>query len=202
MNIFQKRIENLCDEIIGRILALMQANSVSEVILRDNNNPVYVIWFDKTGDPCECFVHKVTAAGKGIILEVHDKITGENYKVTSRHEAALANPIWLNEILSAMTDFFPIKIAELKEEVICGKCGGNNIISDIFFNLRTKESDYYINESFINGWCDDCKKSTVLSNIKKVKTGIDNKYREFTDSHNKEPELAECLIVWKDTLKQ
>ena len=52
MNIFQKRIENLCDEIIGRILALMQVNSVSEVVLTDNDNPVYVIWFDKTGDPC------------------------------------------------------------------------------------------------------------------------------------------------------
>ena len=47
MNIFPKRIENLCDEIIGRILALMKVNSVSEVILTDNDNPVYVIWFDK-----------------------------------------------------------------------------------------------------------------------------------------------------------
>lgn len=98
MNIFQKRIENLCDEIIGRILALMQVNSVSEVMLTDDN-PVYVIWFDKMGDPCECSVHKVTAVGERITLEVHDKITGENYKVTSRHEAALANPVWLNEIL-------------------------------------------------------------------------------------------------------
>ena len=43
MNIFQKRIENLCDEIVGRILALMQANSVSEVMLTDNDNPVFVI---------------------------------------------------------------------------------------------------------------------------------------------------------------
>ena len=92
MNIFPKRIENLCDEIIGRILALMKVNSVSEVILTDYDNPVYVIWFDKIGDPCECSVHKVTAVGEGITLEVHDKITGENYKVTSRHEAALANP--------------------------------------------------------------------------------------------------------------
>lgn len=99
MNILQKRIENLCDEIIGKILALMQANSVSEIILTDNDNPVYVIWFNKMGDPCECSVHKVTAVGEGITLEVHDKITGENYKVTSHHEAALANPVWLNEIL-------------------------------------------------------------------------------------------------------
>ena len=52
MNNFQKRIENLCDEIVGRILALMQANSVSEVMLTDNDNPVFVILFDKTGDPC------------------------------------------------------------------------------------------------------------------------------------------------------
>ena len=80
MNIFQKRIENLCDEIIGRIFALMQVNSVSEVVLTD----------------------KVSAVGEGITLEVHDKITGENYKVTSRHEAALANPVWLNEILDTV----------------------------------------------------------------------------------------------------
>ena len=128
MNIFQKRIENLCDEIIGRILALMQANSVSEVILTDNDNPVYVIWFDKMGDPCECSVHKVTAVGKGITLEVHDKITGENYKVTSRHEAALANPVWLNEILTVVTDISPTKDTELKEEGTCFNCGGNNVI--------------------------------------------------------------------------
>lgn len=128
MNIFQKRIENLCDEIIGRILALMQVNSVSEVILTDNDNPVYVIWFDKMGDPCECSVHKVTAVGKGITLEVHDKITGENYKVTSRHEAALANPVWPNEILTVVTDISPTKDTELKEEGTCFNCGGNNVI--------------------------------------------------------------------------
>lgn len=128
MNIFQKRIENLCDEIIGRILALMKVNSVSEVILTDNDNPVYVIWFDKIGDPCECSVHKVTAVGKGITLEVHDKITGENYKVTSRHEAALANPVWLNEILTVVTDISPTKDTELKEEGTCFNCGGNNVI--------------------------------------------------------------------------
>lgn len=29
----------------------MQVNSVSEVVLTDNDNPVYVIWFDKMGDP-------------------------------------------------------------------------------------------------------------------------------------------------------
>lgn len=89
-------------EIIAGIFALMQVNSVSEVVLTDNDNPVYVIWFDKMGDPANAPVHKVSAVGEGITLEVHDKITGENYKVTSRHEAALANPVWLNEILDTV----------------------------------------------------------------------------------------------------
>ena len=143
MNILQKRIENLCDEIIGRILALMQANSVSEVILKDNDNPVYVIWFDKTGDPCECSVHKVTAVGEGITLEVHDKITGENYKVTSRHEAALANPVWLNEILTVVRAIFPTKDTRLEEKGTCFNCGGNNIIQS-----EHKMFSHYADESF------------------------------------------------------
>lgn len=143
MNIFQKRIENLCDEIIGRILALMQANSVSEVVLTDNDNPVYVIWFDKTGDPCECSVHKVTAVGEGITLEVYDKITGENYKVTSRHEAALANPVWLNEILTVVRAIFPTKDTRLEEKGTCFNCGGNNIIQS-----EHKMFNHYADESF------------------------------------------------------
>lgn len=69
------------------------------------------------GDPCECSVHKVTAVGEGITLEVHDKITGENYKVTSRHEAALANPVWLNEILTVVRAIFPTKDTRLEEKV-------------------------------------------------------------------------------------
>ena len=143
MNIFQKRIENLCDEIVGRILALMQANSVSEVMLTDNDNPVFVILFDKTGDPCECSVHKVTAVGEGITLEVHDKITGENYKVTSRHEAALANPVWLNEILTVVRAIFPTKDTRLEEKGTCFNCGGNNIIQS-----EHKMFSHYADESF------------------------------------------------------
>lgn len=143
MNILQKRIENLCDEIIGRILALMQANSVSEVMLTDNDNPVFVILFDKTGDPCECSVHKVTAVGEGITLEVHDKITGENYKVTSRHEAALANPVWLNEILTVVRAIFPTKDTRLEEKGTCFNCGGNNIIQS-----EHKMFSHYADESF------------------------------------------------------
>lgn len=173
MNIFQKRIENLCDEIIGRILALMKVNSVSEVILTDNDNPVYVIWFDKIGDPCECSVHKVTAVGKGITLEVHDKITGENYKVTSRHEAALANPVWLNDILEAITNIFHIK----EDNVICCKCGSTNVTCEAMINPNTKDFDHYTDDSFQYGWCDNCKTGVVISDTSEVKKGISQKYK-------------------------
>ena len=200
MNIFQKRIENLCDEIIGRILALMQANSVSEVILTDNDNPVYVIWFDKMGDPCECSVHKVTAVGEGITLEVHDKITGENYKVTSRHEAALANPVWLNEILEAMTNIFQIKNTGLEENVICCKCGANHVICNAFINPNTKQFYNYDDESFLYGWCEKCDNYTILCDIEAVKNDIENGFKKFVETYGRKPELAECEIIWKDSL--
>ena len=48
MNIFQKRIENLCDEIIGRILALMKVDSVWEVELTEKDTQDYEIWIDTT----------------------------------------------------------------------------------------------------------------------------------------------------------
>lgn len=198
MNIFQKRIENLCDEIIGRILALMQVNSVSEVILTDNDNPVYVIWFDKMGDPCECSVHKVTVVGKRITLEVHDKITGENYKVTSRHEAALANPIRLNDILEAITNIFHIK----EDDVICCKCGSTNVTCEAMINPNTKDFDHYTDDSFQYGWCDNCKIGTVISDTSEVKKGISQKYKEFKEIYNTEPQQALCRIIWKDDMKE
>ncbi|BFL34128.1 hypothetical protein K330107F9_34710 [Bacteroides stercoris] len=200
MNIFQKRIENLCDEIIGRILALMKVNSVSEVVLTDNDNPVYVIWFDKTGDPCECSVHKVTAIGEGITLEVYDKITGENYKVTSRHEAVLANPVWLNDILEAITNTFQIKNTGLEENVICCKCGENHVVCNAFINPNTKQFYNYDEESFLYGWCEKCDNYTILCDIEAVKNDIENDFKKFVKTYGEKPEIAECKIIWKDSL--
>lgn len=199
MNSFQNRIEILCDAIIGRILSLMQVNSVSETILTDKNNRVFVIWFDKTGEPCECFVHKVIACNDNICIEVHDKITGQNHKVTSRYEAALANPVWLNEVLEAIDRILPIKDTG-EEETICCKCGGKHITCEAFINPNTQEFDHYTDESFLYGWCDNCKEGTVLSNIKEVKTEMEKRFRNFIDVHKREPELAECIIRWKDSL--
>ena len=176
----------------------MKVNSVSEVILTDNDNPVYVIWFDKIGDPCECSVHKVTAVGKGITLEVHDKITGENYKVTSRHEAALANPVWLNDILEAITNIFHIK----EDNVICCKCGSTNVTCEAMINPNTKDFDHYTDDSFQYGWCDNCKTGVVISDTSEVKKGISQKYKEFTETYNTEPQLALCRIIWKDDMKE
>ena len=201
MNIFQKRIKNLCDEIIGRILALMRINSVSEVILTDNDNPVFVIRFDKTGDPCECSVHKVTAVGEGITLEVHDRITGESYKVASRYEAALANPVWLNEILEAVTAISPTKDTGLEKEVMCCNCGGNHVICDAFINPNTKMFCHYADKSFLYGWCESCDDLTVLSDKKAVKRDMENGFKEFVGTYERNPELVECIIIWKDSLQ-
>lgn len=178
----------------------MQANSVSEVILKDNDNPVYVIWFDKTGDPCECSVHKVTAVGEGITLEVHDKITGENYKVTSRHEAALANPVWLNEILEAMTNIFQIKNTGLEENVICCKCGGNHVICNAFINPNTKQFYNYDDESFLYGWCEKCDNYTILCDIEAVKMILKTVSRDLSKDTGENLNLQSARLYGKTVL--
>lgn len=178
----------------------MKVNSVSEVILTDNDNPVYVIRFDKIGDPCECSVHKVTAVGEGITLEVHDKITGENYKVTSRHEAALANPVWLNEILEAITNIFQIKYTGLEENVICCKCGGNHVICNAFINPNTKQFYNYDDESFLYGWCEKCDNYTILCDIEAVKNDIENGFKRLSKDTGENLNLQSARLYGKTVL--
>lgn len=168
-------------------------------MLTDNDNRFFVILFDKTGDPCECSVHKVTAVGEGITLEVHDKITGENY---TRSQAAMRrlwpNPVWLNDILEAMTNIFHIK----EDNVICCKCGSRDVTCEAMINPNTKDFDHYTDDSFQYGWCDNCKSGTVISDTSEVKKGISQKYKEFKDTYNTEPQLALCRIIWKDDMKE
>lgn len=108
MKTFEKSIRQLRKEIVNSIRSLMQANRLTEITLdSDGHDPVFVIWFDDIGDPVECTVHKITDTGQGIALEVRNKITEEAYHVTSEYELALANPIWLNEIMSSCSIFCP-----------------------------------------------------------------------------------------------
>lgn len=83
----------------------------------------------------------------------------------------------------------------------CCKCGGTKVTCEAMINPNTKEFDHYTDESFLYGWCDDCKEGTVLTDVDEVKRTIDTQYREFIEANSTEPHYVNCRIVWKDDRK-
>lgn len=82
--------------------------------------------------------------------------------------------------------------------IICSRCGGTNVTCEAMVNPNTKKIDRYTDESFLYGWCDDCKTGAVLTDVEKVKNDMDEKYRAFYERGRFEPHYADCRIVWKD----
>ena len=98
------------------------------------------------------------------------------------------------------TNIFQIKNTGLEENVICCKCGGNHVVCNAFINPNTKQFYNYDDESFLYGWCEKCDNYTILCDIEAVKKDMENGFKEFVETYGRKPELAECEIIWKDSL--
>lgn len=85
--------------------------------------------------------------------------------------------------------------------IICSKCGGTKVTCEAMIDPNSKKFDHYTDESFLYGWCDDCKEGTVLTDVDGVKRAINAQYREFTETNGIEPHYVNCRIVWKDDRK-
>ena len=85
--------------------------------------------------------------------------------------------------------------------ILCCKCGGTKVTCEAMINPNTKELDHYPDESFLYGWCNDCKEGTVLTDVDEVKKAIDTRYSEFITANKSEPHYVDCRIVWKDDRK-
>lgn len=82
--------------------------------------------------------------------------------------------------------------------IICTKCGGTNVTCEALIDPNTKKFDHYTDESFLYGWCDDCKTGTVLTDVDEIKNDIKEKYQVFYEKNRMEPQYANCHIAWKD----
>lgn len=82
--------------------------------------------------------------------------------------------------------------------VICTKCGGTHVSCAAMINPNDKSFIHYEDESFLYGWCDDCEIGVVLTDIEEIQSEISTKFSEFVNKNNKEPEIANCRIAWKD----
>lgn len=83
--------------------------------------------------------------------------------------------------------------------IICSKCGGTNIMCEAMIEPNTKKFSHYTDESFLYGWCNECWKGTILTNVEEVKNYITTEYKIFVESYGIEPQYANCQILWKDT---
>lgn len=82
--------------------------------------------------------------------------------------------------------------------VLCTKCGGTNVSCEAIINPNTKELKDFVEEAFHDGWCNNCGADAILTDVEAVQEEIEKKYREFVAKHHREPEFAECHIIWKD----
>lgn len=54
-------------------------------------------------------------------------------------------------------------------------------------NPNNKKFINYTDESFLYGWCEDCKKGIIITDTAEIKAEIKCKFKEFVDYNRKEP---------------
>ena len=95
---FSDRIEELRNGIIEAIRQLLQAHSLAELAFTNReDDPVWIIWFGKNGDPYEC---RVTADSLTVLAE--EKESGDEVQCHSPFELGAKNIDWLHEMYEAV----------------------------------------------------------------------------------------------------
>lgn len=99
---FSDRIEELRKDIIEAIRQLLDAHGLTEITFRDNDDdPVWVIWFDKHADPYECWVTGLEITDDGLIVLATIKDSLEEIACYSPFELGASNIDWLNGMYEA-----------------------------------------------------------------------------------------------------
>lgn len=96
---FSEQVEQLRLEITAAIKAVLQEHGKTEIEFPDTMDAVYVIWFDKDGDPYECIVREVSFRGDDIHLFVEEKYSLDNFVIDGPFELGARCINWLDEIL-------------------------------------------------------------------------------------------------------
>ena len=70
--------------------------------------------------------------------------------------------------------------------VICTKCGSTDVLCEALVNPNTEKVVSYHDGAFMYGFCENCKDESVITDTNGIKV------------EKKEPDYAECQIVWKE----
>lgn len=100
---FSDRIETLRKDIIDAIRQLLYSHGLTEITFpEEQDDPVWVIWFNWDGDPYECKVMGVKVTDNSMTVIAHDKICNDEVTCTTPFELGAKNIDWLYEIYDAV----------------------------------------------------------------------------------------------------
>ena len=83
--------------------------------------------------------------------------------------------------------------------IVCSKCGSDNVRCEAMVNPNTKEFDHFTDESFYYGWCENCGLGTALTDKEEIRKEIRAQYDRFKEENGCEPQYANCRIVQSDS---
>lgn len=100
---FSDRIETLRKDIIDAIRQLLYSHELAEITFpEEQDDPVWVIWFNWDGDPYECRVMGVKVTDNSMTVIAHDKICNDEVTCSTPFELGAKNIDWLYEIYDAV----------------------------------------------------------------------------------------------------
>ena len=100
---FSGRIEELREDIINEIRQLLHSHCMDEIRFpKEESDPVWVIWFDKNGDPYECRVTGLRVTDSSLTVIAEEKEGGYEVECYSPFELGTRNIDWLHEMYNAV----------------------------------------------------------------------------------------------------
>ncbi len=100
---FSCRIEELRKDIIDGIRQLLHARNLDAIQFpEDDYDPVWVIWFNRNGDPYECRVTGVRVTDNSLTVLAEEKESGDEVECHSPFELGAKNIDWLHEMYDAI----------------------------------------------------------------------------------------------------
>lgn len=101
---FSGRIEELRADIIEAIQQLLHDHCMNEIRFPEDDgyDPVWVIWFNKNGDPYECMVTGLRVTENSMTIIAEEKEGGYEVECYSPFELGTRNIDWLHGIYDAV----------------------------------------------------------------------------------------------------
>ena len=100
---FSGRIEELRKDIIDGIRQLLYASHLDAIQFpEDDYDPVWVIWFNRNGDPLECRVTGVRVTDNRLTVLAEETESGDEVECHTPFELGAKNIDWLHEMYDAI----------------------------------------------------------------------------------------------------